>query len=113
MIESYFRNGHTFHIFRESYRSRPKVRTQENIDTVQRQMEEERQLSLGQLLQQTELTVSTCQRIVRKDLEDSVTAERYWNNILDVFINQLQLAQGYFQQDGATARETSLFVVIF
>jgi methylphosphotriester-DNA--protein-cysteine methyltransferase len=104
MIESYFRNGHTFHIFRESYRSRPKVRTQENIDTVQR---------LGQLLQQTELTVSTCQRIVRKDLEDSVTAERYWNNILDVFINQLQLAQGYFQQDGATARGTSLFVVIF
>jgi hypothetical protein len=111
MIESYFHNGHTFHTFRESYRSRAKVRTQENFNTVQRQMEEERQLSLGQLLQQTELTVSTCQRIVV--VEDSVTAERYWNNILDVFINQLQLAQGYFQQDGATARETSLFVVIF
>jgi hypothetical protein len=63
------------------------------------------QLSLGQLSQQTELTVSTCQRIVPNDLEDSVTAERYWNNILDVFINQLQSGQGYFQQDGATARE--------
>jgi hypothetical protein len=50
--------------------------------------------------------VSTWQRIVRKDLDDSVTAERYRNNIIDVFINQLQLAQGYFQQDGATARET-------
>jgi hypothetical protein len=49
------------------------------------------------------LSASTCQRIVRKD---SVTAERYRNNILDVFINQLLLAQGYFQQDGATARET-------
>jgi hypothetical protein len=70
------------------------VRTEENIDTVQRQMEDEPQLSLGQLSQQIELTVSVCQRIVRKDLEDSVTAERYWNNILDVFINQLQLAQG-------------------
>jgi hypothetical protein len=49
------------------------------------------------------------QRIVRKDLDDSVTAEKYRNNILDVFINQLhddELAQGYFQQDGATARET-------
>jgi hypothetical protein len=45
--------------------------------------------------------------------EDSVTAERYRNNILDVFINQLhddELTHGYFQQDGATAhtaRETS------
>ncbi|CAH1374506.1 unnamed protein product, partial [Tenebrio molitor] len=44
--------------------------------------------------------------------EDSVTAERYRNNILDVFINQLhddELTHGYFQQDGAiahTARET-------
>jgi hypothetical protein len=27
------------------------------------------------------------ERIVRKDLEDPVTAERYRNNILDVFIN--------------------------
>jgi hypothetical protein len=43
-------------------------------------VEDERQLSLGQLSQQTDLTVSTCQRIVRKDLEDSVTAERYRNN---------------------------------
>jgi hypothetical protein len=44
--------------------------------------------------------VSTCQRIVRKDLDYSVTAEWYGNNILD------ELARGYFQQDGATARET-------
>jgi hypothetical protein len=38
-----------------------------------------------------------------------VTAKRYRNNILDVFINQRhedELAHGYFQQDGATARET-------
>jgi hypothetical protein len=57
MIESYFRNGHTF---RET----------------------------GSL---------------------SVTAERYGNNILDVFINQLhddELAHGYIQQDGATAHTT-------
>jgi hypothetical protein len=97
MIESYFRNGHAVHAFRESGSAWPKVRTEENIDTVQRQMEDEPQLSLGQLSQQIELTVSVCQRIVRKDLEDSVTAERYRNNILDVFITQLQLAQGYFQ----------------
>lgn len=44
--------------------------------------------------------------------EESVTAERYRNNILNVFVNQLhddELEQGYFQQDGArahTARET-------
>jgi hypothetical protein len=60
-------------------------------------------------MQQTELSVSTCQRIVRKDLENSVTSERYRDNILDVLINQLhddELANGYFQQDGATARET-------
>jgi hypothetical protein len=30
--------------------------------------------------------VSICQRIVQKDLEDSVTAERYRNNILDVLV---------------------------
>jgi hypothetical protein len=190
--------------------SRPKVRTEENIQNVQHRMEDEPQLSLRRLSQQTELSVSTCQRIVRKDLglypykvqvyqellppdynqrvaycnwfnnfinndetldltfytdeawfhltgfinsqtmrmwsadnphffretplhplkigvwvgmsrrrligpiffEDSVTAERYRNNILDVFINQLhddELTHGYFQQDGATAhtaRET-------
>jgi hypothetical protein len=41
--------------------------------------------------------------------EDSVTAKRYRNNILDVFINQLhddKLTHGYFQQDGATAHTT-------
>jgi hypothetical protein len=76
MIESDFRNGHTVHTFGESGSARPKVRSEENIDTVQRQMEDERQLSLGQLSQQTELTVPTCQRIVQKDLEDLVTAER-------------------------------------
>jgi hypothetical protein len=59
-----------------------------------------------------------CQRIVRNYLEDSVTAERYWNNIFDVFINQLH-DDGYFQQDGATAHtarelyEASLLGVIF
>jgi hypothetical protein len=50
--------------------------------------------------------VSTGQRIVRKDLDDLITAGRYRNNITDVFINQLQLAQGYFQQDGTATRET-------
>jgi hypothetical protein len=45
-------------------------------------------------------------------LEDSVTTEKYRNNILDVFINQLhndELTDMYFHQDGATAhtaRET-------
>jgi hypothetical protein len=63
----------------------------------------------GIRVHRTELSVSTCQRIVRKDLDDSVTAERYGNNILDVFINQLhddELAQGCFQQDGGTSGET-------
>jgi hypothetical protein len=63
----------------------------------------------GIRVHRTELSVSTCQRIVRKDLDDSVTAERYRNNILDVFINQLyddELAQGYLQQDGGTSGKT-------
>jgi hypothetical protein len=47
--------------------TRFKVRTEENIETVERQMEDELQLSLRQLSQQTELSVSTCQRIVQKD----------------------------------------------
>jgi hypothetical protein len=69
-------------------------------------MEDDRQLSLRQLLQHTELTMATCQRIVRKDLEDSVTADMYWKNILEVFssINSTKMVQGYFQQDAA--RET-------
>jgi hypothetical protein len=66
-----------------------KVRTEENIEPVQCRMKDESQLSLGQLSLQTEVSVSTCQRIVRKDLEDSATAEKYRNNIFDVFINQL------------------------
>jgi hypothetical protein len=82
---------YTFHRFRErgsvQRKPGPKVRTEENIETVQRRMEDEPQLSFRRLSQQTELSVSTYQRIVRKDLEDSVTAERYRNNILDVFIN--------------------------
>jgi hypothetical protein len=47
--------------------ARFKVRTEENIETVERQMEDEPQLSLRQLSQQIELSLSTCQRIVRKD----------------------------------------------
>jgi hypothetical protein len=58
--------------------------------------------------------VSTYQRIV-KDLEDSVTAERYRKNIFDVFNNQLhddELAHGYFQQDVATSHTArGLFVI--
>jgi hypothetical protein len=54
-------------VFSRSVRS--KVRTEENIATVERQMEDKPQLSLRQLSQQTELSVSTCQRIVRKDLD--------------------------------------------
>jgi hypothetical protein len=52
-----------------SGRARFKVRIEENIETVERQMEDKPQLSLRQLSQQTELSVSTCQRIVRKDLD--------------------------------------------
>jgi hypothetical protein len=52
-----------------SGRAQSKDRTEENIETVERQMEDESQLSLSQLSQQTELSVSTCQRIVRKDLD--------------------------------------------
>jgi hypothetical protein len=109
---------YTVHRFRKSGSGRPKVRTEENIETVQRRMEDEPRLSLRQLSQQTELSVSRCQRIVRNYLEDSVTAERYWNNIFDVFITQLH-DDGYFQQDGATAHtarelyEASLLGVIF
>jgi hypothetical protein len=77
-------------------------------------MENEPQLSLRQLSQQTERSVSTYQRIV-KDLEDSVTAERYRKNIFDVFNNQLhddELAHGYFQQDVATSHTArGLFVI--
>jgi hypothetical protein len=50
-----------------------------------------------------ELSVLTCQRIVRKDLDDSVTAERYGNNILEVFINQFL---GISNKTGLTARKT-------
>jgi hypothetical protein len=64
MIESYFRNCHKVHTLRESglvqRKPGPKVRTVDNIETLQRQMENERQLSLRQLSQQTELSVSTC-----------------------------------------------------
>jgi hypothetical protein len=83
MIEPYFRNGHTLHTFRESGSVQRKCSiqssTEENIETVKRQMEDKPQL-FGRIL----------------ILDDSVTAERYRNNILGVFITQLQLAQGYF-----------------
>jgi hypothetical protein len=94
---------------------KPKIRTEENVDTVQRQMEDEPQLSLGQLSQQTELTVSTCQRIVRKDHGDSVKAEKYWTNILDVFINQLHNdGSGVFStRRSYSTGDSSLFVAIF
>jgi hypothetical protein len=69
MIESYFRNGHTFRksgsVQRKPRIGRPKVHTEENTGTVQRQMEDESQFSLKQLSQQTELSVLICQRIPR------------------------------------------------
>jgi hypothetical protein len=63
-------------------------------------VEDELQLSLRQLSQQTELSVSIRQRIVRKDLEDSVTAERYRNNILDVFTINSNWLNGIFNKTG-------------
>jgi hypothetical protein len=71
-----------------------KIRTEENIATVERQLEDKPQLSLRQLSQQCQLVKELFERMLI--LDDSVTAERYRNNILDVFITQLQLAQGYF-----------------
>jgi 4-hydroxy-3-methylbut-2-enyl diphosphate reductase IspH len=44
-------------VFSRSARS--KVRTEENVETVERQMEDKPQLSLRQVSQQTELSVST------------------------------------------------------
>jgi hypothetical protein len=61
-------------------------------------MEDEPQLSLRQLSQQTELSVLICQRIVRKNLEDLVTAERYRNNILDVFTINSNWLKGIFNK---------------
>jgi glycerol-3-phosphate O-acyltransferase len=61
-------------------------------------VEDEPQLSLRQLSQQTELSVSTCERIVRKDHEDLVTAERYRNNILDVFTVNSYWLKGIFNK---------------
>jgi hypothetical protein len=94
MIEYYFRNGHTVHILRESGSAqrkpgsgRPKVRTEENIETVQ--LNVKWKMNPNYLSGNCRSTLSyQCQKIVRKDLEDPVTAERYRNNNLDVFINQ-------------------------
>jgi glycerol-3-phosphate O-acyltransferase len=72
-------------------------------------VEDEPQLSLRQLSQQTELSVSTCERIVRKDLEDSVTAERYRNNILDVFTVNSYWLKGIFNKTGL--QHARLFVI--
>jgi 4-hydroxy-3-methylbut-2-enyl diphosphate reductase IspH len=94
-------------VFSRSARS--KVRTEENVETVERQMEDKSQLSLRQLSQQTELSVSTCERIVRKDLEDSVTAERYRNNILDVFTVNSYWLKGIFNKTGL--QHARLFVI--
>jgi hypothetical protein len=68
MIESYFCNGQTIHTCRESDSVQWKpgdlrfVLRKIPIDTVQRQVEDERQLSLRQLSQQTEITMATCQQ---------------------------------------------------
>jgi glycerol-3-phosphate O-acyltransferase len=94
-------------VFRTS--ARPKVRTEENIETVKRQMEDEPQLSLRQLSQQTELSVLICQRIVRKDLEDLVTAERYRNNILHVFTINSNWLKGIFNKTGL--QHARIFVI--
>jgi hypothetical protein len=64
MIESYFCNGHTIHTCGESDSVQWKpgdlrfVLRKIPIDTVQRQVEDERQLSLRQLSQQTEVTMA-------------------------------------------------------
>jgi AraC-like DNA-binding protein len=111
MIEPYFSNGHTLHRFRESdivqRSARPKVRLGKILRLSN--VEDEPQLSLRQLSQQTELSVSTCERIVRKDLEDSVTAERYRNNILDVFTINSNWLKGIFNK--TDLQHARLFVI--
>jgi hypothetical protein len=88
--------------------ARPKLRTEENIDC-QTWKTNPIYLSLRQLSQQTELSVSICQRIVRKDLEDSVTAERYRNNILHVFTINSNWLKGIFNKMGL--QHARLFVI--
>ncbi|KAJ3634958.1 hypothetical protein MTP99_007898 [Tenebrio molitor] len=81
--------------------SRPKVCIEENIDTVQLNVKWKTNPNYlsgncrSRLSYQCQLVKELFERILV--LDDSVTAERYRNNILDVFITQLQLAQGYFQ----------------
>jgi hypothetical protein len=72
VIEPYFSNGHTLHTFRESDSVQQEVLDPKFVlRKILRlsNVEDEPQLSLRQLSQQTELSVSICQRIVRKDLE--------------------------------------------
>jgi hypothetical protein len=106
-MDTHFTHFEKVTVFSKS--ARPKVRTEENIETVKRQMEDEPQLSLRQLSQETELSVSICQRIVRKDLEDSVTAERYRNNILDVYKINSNWLKGIFNKTGL--QHARLFVI--
>jgi hypothetical protein len=109
MIEPYFSNGHTF---RESDSVQQKCSTQSSYWEKYwdcQNLQDEPQLSLRQLSQQTELSVSICQRIARKDLEDSVTAERYRNNILDVFTINSNWLKGIF--NNTELQHARLFVI--
>jgi hypothetical protein len=95
--------------------ARPKVRTEENIETVKHQMEDEPQLSLRQLSQQTELSVLICQRIVRKDLEDSVTALSPFTETTFLMCSQSTPtgSRVFSIRRGYSTRDSSLFVAIF
>ncbi|CAH1375854.1 unnamed protein product, partial [Tenebrio molitor] len=112
-----------------------KKRTQEVIGNVQQIMEDSPTTSIRHLSQQVDLSVGTCQKILKEDLHlfpyrltavnycnhlllmfiisnifaGNINGERYRAEILTPFLNELHddaLIYGYFQQDGATAHTT-------
>jgi hypothetical protein len=98
-------------MFSES--SRPKVCTEENIETVQLNVKCKTNPNYlsgncrSRLSYQCQLLKELFEKMLI--LDNSATAERYRNNILDVFITQLQLAQGYFNKTGL--QHGRLFVI--
>ncbi|CAH1378430.1 unnamed protein product, partial [Tenebrio molitor] len=89
---------HLVHLYRETGSvgrkegsGRPKVRNEENIETVRQVIEEQPNTSIRHLQQQVDLSYTSCQGILN--------AERYRLEILTPFIETLlddELTQGYF-----------------
>jgi hypothetical protein len=86
MIEPYFRNGHTLHTFREngSVQRKCSIQSEENIETVERQMEDKPQSTYSRE-EGNEWEKDRRNKIPKVKIRQTIAQESVWKALLTSF----------------------------